>query len=82
MTQAITSVLTVVGVLLIMFTISPLLAVISLLVVPIAIVTTVLIARRSQTQFAAQWERTGTLNGFVEEIHTGPQHRQDVRPPA
>jgi len=71
MTQAITSVLTVVGVLIIMFTISPLLAVISLLVVPTAIVTTLLIARRSQTQFAAQWERTGALNGFVEEIHTG-----------
>ncbi len=71
MTQAITSVLTVVGVLIIMFTISPLLAVISLLVVPTAIVTTLLIARRSQTQFAAQWERTGTLNGFVEEVHTG-----------
>jgi len=71
MTQAITSVLTVVGVLIIMFTISPLLAVISLLVVPSAIVTTVFIARRSQTQFAAQWERTGTLNGFVEEVHTG-----------
>ena len=71
MTQVITSVLTVVGVLIIMFTISPLLAVISLLVVPSAIVTTVLIARRSQTQFAAQWERTGTLNGHVEEMHTG-----------
>jgi ATP-binding cassette, subfamily B, multidrug efflux pump len=71
MTQAITSVLTVVGVLIIMFTISPLLAVISLLVVPSAIVTTIFIARRSQTQFAAQWERTGALNGFVEEMHTG-----------
>ncbi len=71
MTQAITSVLTVIGVLLIMFTISPVLAVISLLVVPAAIVSTVLIARRSQTQFVAQWERTGTLNGIVEETHTG-----------
>jgi ATP-binding cassette, subfamily B, multidrug efflux pump len=71
MTQAITSVLTVVGVLIIMFSISPLLAIISLLVVPLAISTTVVIARRSQTQFAAQWERTGTLNGFVEEVHTG-----------
>ena len=71
MTQAITSVLTVVGVLIIMFTISPLLAVISLLVVPSAIGTTIVIARRSQTQFAAQWQRTGALNGFVEEVHTG-----------
>ena len=30
-----------------------------------------MIARRSQTQFANQWERTGTLNGLVEETHTG-----------
>ena len=29
------------------------------------------IARRSQVQFAAQWEQTGTLNGLVEETHTG-----------
>jgi ATP-binding cassette subfamily B protein len=71
MTQAITSVLTVSGVLIIMFTISPLLAVISLLVVPSAIGLTVLIARRSQREFVAQWDRTGALNGFVEEVHTG-----------
>ena len=71
LTQLITAVLTVVGVLLIMLTISPLLAAISILVVPVALVITVLIARRSQKQFAAQWERTGTLNGYVEEMHTG-----------
>jgi ATP-binding cassette subfamily B protein len=34
-------------------------------------VVTVLIARRSRTQFAAQWERTGSLNGHVEEMFTG-----------
>jgi ATP-binding cassette subfamily B protein len=39
--------------------------------VPLSIVVTVLIASRSQKQFAAQWERTGTLNGHVEEMHTG-----------
>ncbi|MEO8462709.1 MAG: ABC transporter ATP-binding protein, partial [Chloroflexota bacterium] len=71
LTQLITSVLTVIGVLLIMFTISPLLAVVSLLVVPVSIAVTVVIARRSQRQFAAQWERTGTLNGHIEEMHTG-----------
>ncbi len=71
LTQLITAVLTVIGVLLMMLTISPLLAIISILVVPTAIVITMLIARRSQVQFAAQWERTGTLNGFVEEMHTG-----------
>ena len=71
LTQLITSLLTVIGVLIMMLTISPLLAVISLLAVPASIVVTVLIATRSQKQFAAQWERTGTLNGHIEEMHTG-----------
>ena len=71
LTQLITSVLTVIGVLIMMLTISPLLALISLLAVPASLVVTVLIASRSQKQFAAQWERTGTLNGHVEEMHTG-----------
>jgi len=71
LTQLITALLTVVGVLIMMFSISPLLAVISILVVPASIVVTILIATRSQKQFAAQWERTGTLNGHVEEMHTG-----------
>ncbi len=71
LTQLITAFFTVIGVLIMMFWISPLLAVISLLIVPLSIVVTVLIASRSQKQFAAQWERTGTLNGHVEEMHTG-----------
>jgi ATP-binding cassette subfamily B protein len=69
--QIITSIFTIIGVLFMMLTISPLLAVISVLVLPIAMVVTVLIARQSQRQFAAQWERTGTLTGHVEESHTG-----------
>jgi len=71
LTQLITALFTVIGVLAMMFWISPLLAVISLLIVPASIVVTVFIARRSQKQFAAQWERTGTLNGHIEEMHTG-----------
>jgi ATP-binding cassette, subfamily B, multidrug efflux pump len=71
LTQLITSFFTVIGVLIMMLWISPLLAVISVLVVPAAIVVTLFIARRSQVQFAAQWERTGTLNGHVEEMHSG-----------
>jgi ATP-binding cassette subfamily B protein len=63
--------LTIVGVLIIMFTISPLLAVVSLLAVPASLVVTVLIVRRSQKLFVAQWASTGTLNGHVEEMHTG-----------
>ncbi len=71
LTQLITSLLTVIGVLIMMFTISPILAVISLLSVPVSIAVTVVIAGRSQKEFVAQWATTGTLNGHVEEMHTG-----------
>ena len=71
LTQLITSVLTVIGMLIMMLTISWELAVISVLVVPVSIIVTMVIARRSQVQFAAQWDRTGSLNGHVEEMHTG-----------
>ncbi len=71
LSQLITSLLTVIGILIMMFSIMPLLAVISLLTVPLSVVVTMFIAKRSQKQFAAQWERTGLLNGHVEEMHTG-----------
>jgi ATP-binding cassette subfamily B protein len=71
LSQLLTSFLTIAGVLVIMVWISPLLAVVALVTVPLSIVVTLLIARRSQTQFAAQWARTGTLNGHVEQMHTG-----------
>src|SRR5664280_1359800 len=71
LSQLLTSVLTIVGVLGMMIWISPLLAGVALITIPLAILITFLIAKRSQVQFAAQWERTGTLNGLVEETHTG-----------
>jgi ATP-binding cassette subfamily B protein len=71
LSQLLTSVLTIVGVLAMMIWISPLLAVIAVVTVPLSIGVTVVIARRSHTQFTAQWQRTGTLNGYVEEMHTG-----------
>ncbi|HEY7938120.1 MAG TPA: ABC transporter ATP-binding protein [Candidatus Limnocylindrales bacterium] len=71
LTQLITALLTVVGVLIMMVLISPLLAFVSLLAVPVSIVVTILIAGRSQKQFARQWASTGALNGQVEEMHTG-----------
>ncbi len=69
--QIITAVLTLIGVLALMFWISPLLAVICLVTVPISVVITMLIAKRSQKQFALQWEHTGDLTGHVEESFTG-----------
>ena len=71
LTQLITSVFTIIGVLGMMFWISPLLAAISLLVLPIAFFGTMQIAKRSQKQFTAQWKHTGDLNGHIEEMHTG-----------
>ncbi|HXY43760.1 MAG TPA: ABC transporter ATP-binding protein [Acidimicrobiales bacterium] len=71
LSQLLISVLTICGVLGMMFWISPLLAAVSSVTIPLAVGVTFLIARRSQVQFAAQWDRTGTLNGLVEETHTG-----------
>jgi ATP-binding cassette, subfamily B, multidrug efflux pump len=71
LTQLITSLLTIAGVLILMLTISPILAVISLLAVPASLAVTIVIVRRSQQQFVAQWASTGALNGHVEEMHTG-----------
>ncbi len=71
LSQLIPSLLTIVGMLIMMLTISPILAVISILAVPASLVVTMVIVRRSQQQFVAQWSSTGALNGHVEEMHTG-----------
>ena len=71
LTQLVNSLLTIVGVLIMMLLINPILAFVSLLVVPVSMVATVLIVQRSQRQFVAQWATTGSLNGHVEETHTG-----------
>src|ERR1017187_2064766 len=71
LSQLLTSVLTIVGGLGMMFWISPLLGAVSAVTIPLAIAITFLIARRSQVQFTAQGDQTGTLNGLVEETHTG-----------
>jgi ATP-binding cassette subfamily B multidrug efflux pump len=71
LTQIITSVLTLVGVLSMMFWISWELALISMVVLPVSSTLAMVIAKRSQKQFALQWERTGDLNGHVEEMFSG-----------
>lgn len=69
--QLMTSILTVVGTLAMMLWISPLLALISVLTVPLSFFVTIVIAGRSQKQFVAQWAGTGALNGHVEQMHSG-----------
>jgi len=69
--QVVSSLLTVLGVLVMMFILSPLLALIALVTIPLTLGTTLLIAKRSQKMFVAQWKNTGELNGQIEETYTG-----------
>ncbi|GAA4122508.1 ABC transporter ATP-binding protein [Nocardioides fonticola] len=71
MSQLLTSIMTVFAVLAMMFWISPLLAVIALISVPLSLVVTRTIMKRSQGQFVAQWRRTGQLNAHIEESFSG-----------
>jgi ATP-binding cassette subfamily B protein len=69
--QIITSLVTILGVIVMMLTISPLLTAITLVVLPLSFVMTRIIAPRSQKYFAQQWKHIGELNGHVEEMYTG-----------
>ena len=71
LSQVVVSLLTVVGVLVMMFLISPLLAVIALVTIPLTIAITMLVAKRSQKLFVLQWKATGILNARVEETFSG-----------
>jgi ATP-binding cassette subfamily B multidrug efflux pump len=71
MSQLMTSLLTVVAVLGMMFWISPLLALVALVSVPVSLFVTRAIMKRSQGQFVAQWRRTGQLNSHIEESFSG-----------
>jgi ATP-binding cassette subfamily B multidrug efflux pump len=71
LSQLISSVLMVLGTIILMFTISWELALISLVTVPLTLLVTTLVAKRSQKRFVAQWKHTGVLNGQIEEAFTG-----------
>ena len=71
MSQLLNSLLTLIGVLSMMLWISPLLALVALVSVPLSIVVTRLIAKRSQPLFIAQWGQTGRLNAHIEETYSG-----------
>ena len=71
LTQIITSAITVVGVLVMMLSISPLLTLASLLVIPISLATVSFIIKRSQIYFREQQAYLGHLNGHVEEMFGG-----------
>ncbi|UFU04332.1 ABC transporter ATP-binding protein/permease [Ruania suaedae] len=71
LSQLITSVLTVLGVLAMMVWISWQLALVALVTIPLSAVVVGQIAKRSQPEFVEQWKRTGTVNAHVEEMYTG-----------
>lgn len=71
LSQLVLSVLTIVGVVIMMFTVSVLLALIALTVIPLSLLTMSQIAKRSRAKFISQWRYTGQLNGLVEEAFTG-----------
>ena len=71
LSQMVTSVLTIVGVLTMMLLISPLLALIALVTVPLSVFLVARIGKRAQPQFVRQWSTTGKLNGHIEEMYTG-----------
>jgi len=71
MSQLLTSLLSVLAVLAMMLWISPLLAVIALVTVPLSLVVTQQVMKRSQGRFIEQWRRTGRLNAHIEETFSG-----------
>lgn len=71
LTQLITSVVTIVGVIIMMLTISPLLTLITLITLPLFILATKPLIKRSQKFFSEQQKELGELNGHVEEMYTG-----------
>lgn len=70
-TQVITSVTTVVGVLIMMLTISPILTLISIIVIPLSGILMMMVVKCSQKYFIGQQKKLGELNGHIEEMYTG-----------
>ncbi|MET0932801.1 MAG: ABC transporter ATP-binding protein [Mycetocola sp.] len=71
LSQVLVSLLSVIGVLVMMFSISPLLAGIALVTIPLTVLITSVIAKRSQKKFVDQWKHTGELNAQIEEMYSG-----------
>ncbi|RXD25685.1 ABC transporter ATP-binding protein, partial [Acinetobacter baumannii] len=70
-TQVITSVTTIIGVLIMMLSISPLLTLISIIVVPLSGILMMQVVKKSQKYFIGQQRTLGELNGHIEEMYTG-----------
>ncbi|KOV67904.1 ABC transporter ATP-binding protein [Streptomyces sp. MMG1121] len=71
MGQLINSLLTIVGVLVMMFWVSWILALVALVTVPLSALVATRVGKRSQPHFVQQWRTTGKLNAHIEEMYTG-----------
>ena len=71
LTQLITSTVTLVGVIIMMLTISPLMTLITVVILPVSILVVVLVVKHSQKYFRAQQNTLGEVEGMVEETFSG-----------
>jgi len=73
LTQLITALVTIFGIIIMMLTISPLMTLICLVTIPLCLAGTKAMTSRSQKYFKEQWKELGILNGHIEEMYTGHQ---------
>ncbi|MDR1449347.1 MAG: ATP-binding cassette domain-containing protein [Propionibacteriaceae bacterium] len=71
LSQLVSAVLMIIGVLVMMLTVSPLLTIVALVTIPLTVVLASVVMKRSQRRFAEMWKATGELNGHIEESYTG-----------
>ncbi len=71
LSQLMNALLTVIGVTIMMFSVSVELALVTLAIIPVSGVVSAIIGKRAQKRFAAMWAATGELNGQIEEAFTG-----------
>ena len=70
-TQLITSVTTVIGILIMMLSISPLMTLIAIIILPVSLILITTVVKSSQKYFRTQQEYLGHINGQVEEVYSG-----------
>lgn len=70
-TQMITSVTTIIGVLVMMLSISPLMTLVAILILPVSVILISFVMKHSQKYFRGQQKYLGNVNGQVEEIYSG-----------
>lgn len=69
--QMITSIVTIIGIIIMMLTISPLLTLIAILTLPVSILLISVVVKMSQKHYKNQQEKLGVINGHVEEMYSG-----------